>query len=149
MKGDKGDTWTLAANPGTGTLTRTGGTQTMAFSGVTLSSASGTFTGSGSQPSSPTLYLGLTVALGNSTSNPAGSCTGNVYAVTFLPTSLQLSGPGGATMTLGSFTSNPGPTGTLGAGGSQTLTVGGSLTVKANQAPGDYTGSFTVQVTYQ
>ena len=40
-------------------------------------------------------------------------------------------------------------TGTLSAAGSFTLRVGGTLTVAAAQAPGAYTGSYTVTVTYQ
>ena len=50
-------------------------------------------------------------------------------------------------MTVASFVSNPSGTGLLTAG-AQTLLVGGTLTVGSAQAPGNYTGSFTVAVDY-
>lgn len=40
-------------------------------------------------------------------------------------------------------------TGTLSGAGSYTLRVGGTLTVASAQAPGAYTGTYTVTVTYQ
>lgn len=59
-----------------------------------------------------------------------------------------LSGPG-SDMTITNFVSNPaGASGLLGAGGSQNLSVGGTLNVSSNQAPGNYSGSFTVIVNY-
>ena len=58
-----------------------------------------------------------------------------------------LTGPG-TNMTVDTWTSNPTPTGTLSAGGAETLLVGGTLNVGANQADGDYTGTFTVDVLY-
>jgi hypothetical protein len=51
------------------------------------------------------------------------------------------------TMTIDSFTSNPGTTGTLTAG-TQTLAVGGTLTVASAQMAGSYTGTFDVSVEY-
>jgi spore coat protein U-like protein len=68
------------------------------------------------------------------------------YAIT-LPTSIDISETGGTTMTVTDFTSNPSGTGTL-AGGTQTLSVGAMLNVKANQAAGNYTGTFNVTVAY-
>lgn len=83
------------------------------------------------------------------------------YTVT-LPTTISLAGPSSSTMTVTTFTSNP--TTTVGAGvlggtaaaagaiasGSQTLTVGGTLNVGANQAAGFYTiaGGLSVTVAY-
>jgi len=56
------------------------------------------------------------------------------------------------TMSVGSFVSDPTGTGTLngtgGTDGSQTLLVGATLTTVANQAPGIYSGNFTVTVQY-
>lgn len=52
---------------------------------------------------------------------------------------------GGATM---SFTTDAPATGTIGAGGSVGFSVGGTLSVAANQAPGVYSGSYSVSVTY-
>lgn len=57
-----------------------------------------------------------------------------------------LAGPG---QSMGvNFTSNPTSTGNLSLAGFQTLQVGGTLSVGGNQAPGSYTGSFSVLVEY-
>ncbi len=71
------------------------------------------------------------------------------YAVT-LPGSAVTLASGANNMTAATFTSNPTPTGTLSAGGTQTLSVGATLTVGANQAAGTYTTAtpFTVTVNY-
>ncbi len=61
---------------------------------------------------------------------------------------VSLSGPSGATMALNNFTSNPSGIGTLTGSGSQSVTVGATLSVSANQTPGAYTGSFSVTVDY-
>ena len=42
----------------------------------------------------------------------------------------------------------PSGAGQLDALGNQTLTIGATLNVGANQAPGDYSGSFSVTVAY-
>jgi hypothetical protein len=48
-----------------------------------------------------------------------------------------------------SFTSSPSTTGSLGAGGTQTLRVGATrAALPASQASGSYSGSFTVTVLY-
>jgi len=56
---------------------------------------------------------------------------------------------GSDNMTVDAFTSNPDGTGTL-TGGTQTLKVGATLNVGANQAAGTYTSAtpFTVTVNY-
>lgn len=53
------------------------------------------------------------------------------------------------TMALNGFISSPNAVGTLSGGGSQLITVGATLTVGNQQAPGAYSGSFTVTVNYQ
>ena len=63
-----------------------------------------------------------------------------------LPGSATLSS-GGATMTLSNFVSDP-PNTVLGTART-TMTVGATLTVAANQAPGSYTGTFAVTVNYE
>lgn len=61
---------------------------------------------------------------------------------------VKLTGPGGE-MIVGEFTSTPsGAGGQLGAGGSQTLTVGAVLQVNNGQVAGEYSGSFSVTVDY-
>ncbi len=69
------------------------------------------------------------------------------YSIT-LPASTTVNDGGPNNMTVNAFTSNPTPTGNLGAGGSQALLVGATLNVGANQVTGVYTGTFNVTVTY-
>lgn len=74
--------------------------------------------------------------------------TGASYTIT-LPSNGSVtltSGPN--TMAVNSFTSSPASTGQLSAGGSQTVTVGATLSVGNNQASGSYSGSFAVSVDY-
>jgi len=53
------------------------------------------------------------------------------------------------TMALNGFVSSPSGTGTLSGGGTQLISVGATLTVGNLQAPGSYTGAFSVTVNYQ
>lgn len=70
------------------------------------------------------------------------------YAIT-LPSAAVTLTSGVNTMTVGTFTSSPSATGALDVtSGNQTLNVGGTLNVGANQAAGSYTGSFSVTVAY-
>jgi hypothetical protein len=74
---------------------------------------------------------------------------GNTYSI-LLPTSITISETGGATMTVDNFTSSPDETagGIIASNGTQTLSVGATLNVGADQTPGEYTGSFDVTVSY-
>lgn len=67
------------------------------------------------------------------------------YAIT-LPVSCSISN-GSNTMTVNAFTSYPATTGTLSAGGTQTLNVGATLNVAAAQVSGAYTNATGVPVT--
>lgn len=61
---------------------------------------------------------------------------------------VKLTGPG-ADMVINGFVSSPsGAGGQLGGDGSQTLSVGGALSVGSGQTPGNYSGSLTVIVNY-
>lgn len=68
------------------------------------------------------------------------------YTIT-LPASATITS-GANTMAVGTFTSNPASVGNLGAGATQTLLVGGTLTVASGQVVGAYTGTFDVIVEY-
>jgi hypothetical protein len=74
---------------------------------------------------------------------PSGSRN---YSI-ILPGSATLTSGGGFTMTVNTFRSNPSGSGTTNAGThTQTLNVGATLQVGANQKPGTYMGTFTVTV---
>lgn len=64
-----------------------------------------------------------------------------------LPASLPLTGPGTA-MTVDTFGSSLPSPAILGPGGTLNLQVGATLQVNPNQAPGTYTGTFSVTVAY-
>jgi hypothetical protein len=90
-----------------------------------------------------------------STGNPAAAVFGVTgeaaftYAIT-LPAdgAVTISDGASHTMAVNAFVSNPGTTGTLSGGGSDTLKVGATLVVGNNQVPGTYTGTFSVTVAY-
>jgi hypothetical protein len=73
---------------------------------------------------------------------------GYTYAIT-LPTTITITDAASNTMVVNAFSSTPTSTGTL-TGGTETLNVGATLNVNANQAPGVYTSAspFTVTVNY-
>ena len=72
------------------------------------------------------------------------------YAITLPAAAVTIDDGAANTMTVTAFTSTPSGTGDLGAGGAQTITVGATLNVGANQVPGTYLSAtpFTVTVNY-
>jgi hypothetical protein len=96
--------------------------------------------------------LGSDMAVAQSTPTSAAS-----FTVTGIPgmqfsasgvTSVTISN-GAARMTVGQFTINSSFSGgTIGANGTTTFNIGGTLTASAGQAPGNYTGTFPITVTY-
>lgn len=68
------------------------------------------------------------------------------YTIT-LPSSVDITNGSGGTMTVNGFGGSK-ASGTLTAG-TDSFTVGGTLTVAANQASGEYNGTFAVTVEYQ
>ena len=61
--------------------------------------------------------------------------------------SVWLTGSGGGTMAVNNFVSTPASTGSVQT--AMTLSVGATLAVAPNQAPGTYSGTFSVIVDYQ
>jgi hypothetical protein len=104
---------------------------TRTFAGVTLPAVTGT----------------VTSAAFNVTGTPAYA-----YSIAIAPASVNITNGGGQTMAVGSFTSTPtvATGGALDGTGAQTIYVGATLTVAANQASGTYTNAtaFTVTVNY-
>ncbi len=117
------------------------------FGDVFVSSVSGTvvLSPAGSRTTTGGATLGNLSTPGAATLTVTGA-RNTIYAIT-LPTSSSLTGPGG-TMTIASFLSSPSATGLLSGVGSQTLSIGATLSVPANQADGDYAGTFPVTVAY-
>lgn len=72
--------------------------------------------------------------------------SGATYAITLPPSSATIIS-GSDQMTVDAFDSDPDGTGTL-TGGSETLNVGATLNLDANQPVGTYTGTFDVTVAY-
>ncbi|RZJ10617.1 MAG: DUF4402 domain-containing protein [Rubrivivax sp.] len=60
-----------------------------------------------------------------------------------------LSDGASGSMALNGFTSSPSVSGVLSGGGTQQVNVGATLTVASSQAPGSYSGNFSVTVNYE
>ncbi|MEL6215614.1 MAG: DUF4402 domain-containing protein, partial [Pseudomonadota bacterium] len=75
----------------------------------------------------------------------------NLAYTVSVPTSVDISNAGGDTMTVNAFSalSTDDSQYLLNATGDDAFNVGGTLTVAANQASGEYTGTFVVTVSYQ
>ncbi len=71
----------------------------------------------------------------------------STYTVTLPANGVVTLTSGANSMDVGTFTSNPSGTGAL-VGGAQVLAVGATLTVASAQAPGVYSGTYTVTVEY-
>ncbi len=120
-----GDIAVDATNGGTVTISTAGvasttGDVTLPNSGATRSQATFTVTGEANQTYSITL-TNATVVITDGTHN----------------------------MNVSTFVTDPTPTGTLNGSGTQTLNVGGTLTVAAGQASGTYTNATDLEVTVQ
>ena len=113
-----------ATLPGT-VILAPAGTRTTGGTGVTLPATAGTVTAASFTVSGQASYT---------------------YAIT-LPASCVITDAASHTMTVNGFTSSPSATGTIGAGGSQVLTVGATLNVSAAQGAGTYTNATGVPVT--
>jgi hypothetical protein len=69
------------------------------------------------------------------------------YSITLPANGVVFLTSGPNSMAVNSFNSHP-ATGQLASGGTQTLSIGATLSVGANQANGSYSGNFTVTVEY-
>jgi spore coat protein U-like protein len=122
-------------------------TADLSFGTVVPSAAAGTVVVSTSGTRSVT---GGVSALGGTITAAAYSVTGygnSTYSIA-LPTSVSLTGPTGATaMSASSFAHSADASPAL-SGGSDSFTVGATLSVGANQAAGTYSGTFDVTVAY-
>jgi hypothetical protein len=122
-------------------------TADLAFGDLTSGATAGTVritpAGARSRTGGVTLLASTFGAASFTVSTPSGSRN---YTI-ILPASTTLTSGGGFTMTVNTFLSNPSGSGTTSAAThTQTLNVGATLQVGANQRPGTYTGMFTVTV---
>ena len=73
--------------------------------------------------------------------------SGNPHFNISIPASVTLTSPGGASMTVDQIVSDPSGSGFAQPPARvQTLTIGGRLTIKPSQPPGNYSGQVTVTV---
>jgi protein-disulfide isomerase len=123
--------------------------QPLAFGSFAPGVSSGTVTISpaGARSSGGGVFL-VSSGAGAAASYTVGGTSSATYAIT-LPSNGEVvltSGPN--SMAVNNFSSSPAGTGVIGGGGTQTLSVGATLTVGGNQATGSYSGSFNVTVEY-
>ncbi|MDB5934019.1 MAG: hypothetical protein JWQ01_1363 [Massilia sp.] len=127
----------------------------LAFGNIAASGTSGTV--AVNTNNARTVTGGVTAAGGTATAAKF-DITGQaslVYTITY-DTGVTLTGPGTAMaltqvsdVTGAGGASATAATGTLSAGGTQSLFIGGTLAVAANQTAGAYTGTFNALVNYQ
>lgn len=70
------------------------------------------------------------------------------YAITLPANGIVALVSGPNTMAVNGFSSSPNAVGQLSLGGAQTLLIGATLSVGANQPPGSYAGSFNISIDY-
>jgi hypothetical protein len=133
--GPIGITNTTAMNFGNVAVSAVAGTVVMTPAGVR------SFTGGCTLPA-------ITGTVAAAVFNVTGAAS-YTYTIT-LPAAATTITSGVNTMTVDTWTSNPSGTGTLGAGGSETLSVGATLNVAGSQAAGTYVSGtpFSVTVNY-
>ncbi len=86
-----------------------------------------------------------------SVSSPATFAISGIPNSTYnvgLPTSVILSDGGANSMIVTNFRSNPDASGQLNSSGVQSVTVGGTLNIGANQGFGNYSGTMAVVINY-
>lgn len=122
----------------------------MNFGNIAVSSSAGTvvLTPAGVRTPTGGVTLPATPGTVSAAVFAVSGTPGYTYAIT-LPAGSTVSS-GGNNMNIDTFTSNPNNTGTLDGAGAQTLQIGATLHVSANQPSGIYTSGtpFTVTVNY-
>ena len=119
---------------------------TLNFGGISESGTGGTVTVSPANAQTCSAGLSCDGATTVPTFDVQGIAS-SVVDVSFVNATETLTGPLGATMSVGSFTSSSHQLNLDGLGQAD-FTVGGTLTVAAGQAAGSYAGTLTVEVEY-
>lgn len=112
-----------------------------------VSSGAVTISAAGARSSGGGVFL-VASGAGSAASYTVGGTSSATYAITLPSNGVVVLTSGPNSMAVNNFSSNPVGTGVMGGGGTQTLAVGATLTVGANQATGSYSGSFNVTVEY-
>ena len=120
----------------------------MRFGEISASSAPGTIVlePGGARTSTQGATLNSAVPGGPASFEIIGTPS-STYVVS-LPVSVRLTSSNGQSMEVNQLTSLPSQTGQLDGGGRQTLFVGGTLNINANQLYGSYSGVMAVTVEY-
>ena len=122
-------------------------TQNLNFGNIASSNTLGTVTIS---------TANVRTSTGGVTPSAIGAFTQAIYAASGennatysiqLPSSVTIS-DGTNNMTVNNFVSDPGTTGVLSGSGAQTINVGATLNVGADQATGNYSGTYDVTIAY-
>lgn len=123
----------------------------MNFGNVAVSASSGTvvLTPAGTRSSTGGVTLPVTAGTLTAASFTVTGSPSYTYSISLPASPITITDGAGHNMSVGTFTSTPTPTGLLNAG-TQTLTVGATLSVGASQVAGIYTSSspFSVTVNY-
>jgi hypothetical protein len=124
----------------------------MNFGNVAVSATAGTVVLDPAGTRTPT--LGVTLPANHGTVTPAifniSGVADYTYSITLPVAATSVDDGNGHVMTVDSFVSNPSGTGKLDAGGKQTINIGATWNVGANQAAGVYVSAtpFDVTVNY-
>lgn len=123
--------------------------QPLAFGSFAPGVSSGTVTISpaGARSSGGGVFL-VSSGAGAAASYTVGGTSNATYAITLPLDGVVVLTSGPNSMAVNNFSSSPAGAGVIGGGGTQTLSVGATLTVGGNQATGSYSGSFNVTVEY-
>lgn len=120
----------------------------LGFGDISVSTVPGTvvMTPSGTRTTTGGASINSSTAGNPATFDLAGAPNAS-FAIT-LPASVVLSDGAANSMIVDSFSSSPSTSGALDSNGQQSLFVGGTLNVNANQPFGTYTGQMSVMVEY-
>jgi len=120
----------------------------MNFGNVAVSSTAGTvvLASTGTRTKTGGVTLPLIAGTVSAAKFTVTGLAATTYSISFDNPSIVLTS-GGNTMTVNAFTSNPTPTGTLSAGGTQDILVGATLNVTGSQPAGLYTNATDLKVT--
>lgn len=123
--------------------------QPLAFGSFAPGASSGTVTVSaaGARNSGGAVFL-VPSGSGSVASYTVSGTSSATYAITLPSNGVVVLTSGPNSMAVNNFTSSPVGAGLIGGGGTQTLTIGATLSVGSNQATGGYSGSFNVTAEY-